>query len=1080
MRPSTTSMGLVAATASAVLVAMIAPAQVAVAASDEASPQSVIVLMRDQHPDLKPKAQAEQRAATVAGDQSSVVRDLTDHGATDLVQLNTVSAVAAKVKPAEVDRLKADPKVAAVVPDLTIYANRRPAQGGSKAKLDRSICPADPAKPLLEPEALDLTRTTQAQSLATGKGVKVAFIADGIDVNNPDFIRPDGSHVITDYQDFSGDGVHDSSGGDEAFGDASSIAAQGNRVYDLATELPYSGLPRGCTMRIRGFAPDAELVGIKVFGQNGTSTSAFVRGIDYAVNHDKVDILSESFGGNPYPDPDTDPVTLADRAAIDAGVTVVASSGDSGVSGTIGSPASDPRVIAVGGTTANRVQAQAFGYRDWTSNNITGLSSGGPTLNGKLVDLVAPGFGGMADCTVDPRWDGCTSITEPFGGTSQSAPFVAGSAALVMQAYERTHHGARPSPDLVKRLLTGTAQDLNTPADQQGAGLVDSEAAVRAALSIDTGDRQGSGLVPSLGQLDLIGKAGSSQHASITLTNTGSKPQTVSQSSRTLGAQTFAVDRTAAITAPADPGNLPAEGGAAAAPISFEVPAGTPLLDATMTWPGTKTSGQLSVVLLDPRGRLVQQSYDYGFANYQYISVHDPVPGKWTAKILWSNGRGHLTEKPIPPGSFRGNALVRFTGHDYASAGITGTARRTIPAGGSASFDLSVPLPASAGDVPASVQFDSDSGTHLSVPVERRALIPTEAKQDNDFGITITGGVGRGLGQEKGYYLDVPPGRRSMTVDLSTPDPATPLEFYLVSPDKQILSSDVNASENTWNDNKSRVGATSASLTVNQPAAGRWQLMAVLTNPVSGKEFSERVSGKVRFDRTTARANNLPNGAKIKAGSTVTASVEVTNTGAAGQYFFLDPRLGGQQQVTLKPYNGQEKLTLPVHTSGTTVPSYLVPPHTTRLDANTSASLPVDIDLLYDKGNPEFFAKSRNNSAHVTGSSRQQLAPGSWTVDVQQPGPFPNGSAAGTATVSLAATTQQFDPWLTSATGDYWQGNAKPVYVVPGVTSTIKVSITPNAPVGTVVHGTVYVDSVNPLAGGGSELIGLPYSYTVS
>ncbi|MFD1045943.1 hypothetical protein ACFQ1S_10385 [Kibdelosporangium lantanae] len=51
----------------------------------------------------------------------------------------------------------------------------------------------------------------------TGKGVKVAYVADGIDVNNPDFIRPDGSHVFYDYQDFSGDGVNDDSGGGEAF-----------------------------------------------------------------------------------------------------------------------------------------------------------------------------------------------------------------------------------------------------------------------------------------------------------------------------------------------------------------------------------------------------------------------------------------------------------------------------------------------------------------------------------------------------------------------------------------------------------------------------------------------------------------------------------------------------------------------------------------------------------------------------------------------------------------------------------------------------------------------------------------------
>jgi|1186.fasta_scaffold221844_2 hypothetical protein len=39
---------------------------------------------------------------------------------------------------------------------------------------------------------------------------------------------------------------------------------------------------------------------------------------------------------------------------------------------------------------------------------------------------------------------------------------------------------------------------------------------------------------------------------------------------------------------------------------------------------------------------------------------------------------------------------------------------------------------------------------------------------------------------------------------------------------------------------------------------------------------------------------------------------------------------------------------------------------------------------------------------------------------------------------------------------------------------------TPTAPAGTVVHGTVYVDTGSPFSAVmGSELIGIPYSYTV-
>src|SRR6185312_16037513 len=574
-------------------------------------------------------------------------------------------AMSATISAAEVAHLQANPAVKAVVPDAmrhfaTLDSGPGPALGAMAGKSSHAtstgaqpICPSNPAQPLIEPEARQVMNVDAAEQLADGSGIKVGILADGLDPNNPDLIRPNGQPVIFDYQDFSGFGTNAPTDGREAFLDAGTIASQGNQTYDLSGFVnPAHPLPPGCSIKIKGIAPGASLAIANLQGSGpGFFNSTILSGIQWLVEQDHVNILNESLGGNPIPNTEDDVVALADQAAVAAGITVVASSGDSGPFNNIGSPATTPGVIDVGGSTTYRVYRQTTRYGTnlvpggWENNNITALSSDGITeINPHTVDVVAPGDRGWSLCSSDTtNFFGCADIdhgTNPppiwaAGGTSASSPETAATAALVIEAYRHAHGGNSPSPALVKRIIVSAATDLGSPADTQGAGLVNTLKAVQLAESINSNSPQGSTLLVSKTTLNATVLAGHAATFSVGVTNEGTGPQTVTPA--VTGRPTRAsIDTGTVNLSSASPTYIDGEGDTDYfAEHTFSVPAGVGNLNGNITWNDQSIGGVAFETLFDPNGAVAAYSLlGANQSGFGHVEVHNPIAGTWTAVIF--------------------------------------------------------------------------------------------------------------------------------------------------------------------------------------------------------------------------------------------------------------------------------------------------------------------------------------------------------------------------------------------------------------------------------------------------------------
>jgi subtilisin family serine protease len=225
-----------------------------------------------------------------------------------------------------------------------------------------------------------------------------------------------------------------------------------------------------------GIAPLASIYGVKVFPSTGAGVPASIimDGMDWAIQKG-VDVMSMSLGGMIGADGE-DPEDLLVDAATNAGITVVAASGNEGPAPLrVGSPGSATTAITVG-AAMDPIHERVFGQIAYGGYGISGdyyyphdeksivyFSSRGPSADGRVKpEVVATGSWCFLGIFAD-------NYVRLGGGTSYSCPQVAGGAAL-LTTYIRQETLPYGPAEIRQALYDGADPIPGFSAMEQGGG----------------------------------------------------------------------------------------------------------------------------------------------------------------------------------------------------------------------------------------------------------------------------------------------------------------------------------------------------------------------------------------------------------------------------------------------------------------------------------------------------------------------------------------------------------------------------------------------------------------------------------
>ena len=597
---------------------------------------------------------------------------------------------------------------------------------------------------------------------------------------------------------------------------------------------------------------------------------------------------------------------------------------------------------------------------------------------------------------------------------------------------------------------------------------------------------KGETLLDSSSQLNATAAPGTSESLTDSITNNGAHAQTVSLSTRTLGAYQTLKNATVTLSDTASSHATDWQGiNDNVEKVRFNVPGGQNRLNAAIAFQNAFGSldARVRLTLIDPNGKLAAYSVPQGDGNYGDVQVTNPAAGQWTAYIYSRDSADGGTTGPV---------VFSASSASYTSFGRVTPSSVTLKPGQSANVRLNVSTPSAPGDTSGAILF-SAGGSTTTVPVTLRSLIPVGAAS---FSGTLTGGNGRGVNTGEAFYyqLNLPGGLPELNAQVQYADANNLLGAWLIDPAGQAVAYSSNTELGL--PAFSAVNVPGVQLHALNPAAGRWTVIVDFIPATSGTAITEPFTVSTNESSVPASALGLPDSShqRLTAGTTYTYDVRVRNSGGVPEEYFIDARQPGSTTLDLASVTGSSMTSDPNPLGN--IPTYLVPTDSTSWSesASTDGTEPIEFDSSSPAGDPDVGSTvGTTATASLTGNP---LTPGEWSIAPVLAGPFgPTGGSNEDVTTSMTVVTAPFDPSVSSATGDLWLTSTDPAYfggpalapvtVNPGHSATIPVTITPSGPSGSTDRGTLYIDDMNAVLFGefaapnGNQVAAFPYRYSV-